>query len=145
VGTSTARDAELVPGVFGVDRVTTFRQASRVAADRAYGFSDFTRSAPGLALAVSPWLWPVQMMAVGRLGSGIVISGEASLSLTGEPAQRPVWSAFLVGLLAYTLEVGLIITPAVFGLTLAGFPAGTRTSCSLSDGRWRSLGPCCWK
>jgi AAA domain len=46
------------------------------------------------------------------------------LSLTGEPAQRPMWSAFLVGLLAYTLEIGLIVTPAVFGLALAGFPGG---------------------
>jgi hypothetical protein len=59
------------------------------------------------------------------------------LRLVTAPLQHP----FLVGLLAYTLEIGLIITPAVFGLTLAGFPgrypaAGTRTSCSLSDGRW---------
>jgi len=35
-----------------------------------------------------------------------------------------VWSAFLVGLLGYVLEIGLIITPAVFGLTLAGLPGG---------------------
>ena len=35
-----------------------------------------------------------------------------------------MWSAFLVGLLAYVLEIGLIITPAVFGLTLAGLPGG---------------------
>ena len=35
-----------------------------------------------------------------------------------------MWSAFLVGLLAYVLEIGLIITPAVFGLTLADLPGG---------------------
>ena len=35
-----------------------------------------------------------------------------------------MWSAFLVGLLGYVLEIGLIITPAVFGLTLAGLPGG---------------------
>ena len=134
VSTSTARDAECVPDAFGVHRVTSFRQASRVAAHRAYGFSVFTRRAPGLARAVWPWLWRVQMMGAGRQGSGIIISEGASLSLTGEPAQRPVWSAFLVGLLAYTVEIGLIITPA-----------GTRTSSSLRDGRWRSAGPCCWR
>jgi len=64
------------------------------------------------------------MMGAGRQGSEIIVSGGASLSLTGEPAQRPVWSAFLVGLLAYVLEIGLIITPAVFGLTLAALPGG---------------------
>jgi len=68
------------------------------------------------------------MMGAGRQGSGVIVSGGASLSLTGEPAQRPVWSAFLVGLLAYVLEIGLIITPAAFGLTLAGLPGGYRTS-----------------
>ena len=124
MSTSTARDAERVSDAMGVHRVTTFRQASRVAADRAYGFSVFTRRAPGLARAVCPWLWPVHMIGVGRQGSGIIISRGASLSLTGERGQRPVWSAFLVGLLAYTLEIGLIITPAVFGLTLAAFPGG---------------------
>ena len=66
MSTTTARDAERVPDAFGVHRVTTFRQASRVAADRASGFSVFTRSAPGLARVVSPWLWPVHVMsAVG--------------------------------------------------------------------------------
>ena len=60
------------------------------------------------------------MMGAGRQGSEIIVSGGASLSLTGEPAQRSVWSAFLVGLLAYTLEIGLIITPTAFGLTDAG-------------------------
>ena len=128
MSTSTARDADRVPDALGVHRVRTFRQASRVAADRAYGFSVFRRTAPGLARAVWPWLWPVQMMGAVRQGSGIIISGGASLSLTGEPAQRPVWSAFLVGLLAYTVEIGLIITPAAFGLTLAGLPGGYRTS-----------------
>ena len=62
----------------------------------------------------------MQMMGAGRQCNGIIISGGASLSLTGEPAQRSVWSAFLVGLLAYTLEIGLIITPTAFGLTDAG-------------------------
>ena len=64
------------------------------------------------------------MMGAGRKGSGIIVSGGASLSLTGEPAQRPVWSAFVVGLLAYTVEIALIITPAMFGLTLAALPGG---------------------
>ena len=36
----------------------------------------------------------------------------------------PLPHPLLVGPLADTLEVGLIITPTVFGLTLAGFPAG---------------------
>jgi hypothetical protein len=58
VSTGTARDAERVPDAFGLHRVTTFRQASKVAADRAYGFSVLTRRAPGLARAVTPWLWP---------------------------------------------------------------------------------------
>ena len=124
VSTTTARDAGRGPDALGAHRVRTFRQASRVAADRAYGFSVFRRSAPGLARAVWPWMWPVQLMGAGRQGSGIVVSGGASLSLTGEPAQRPVWSAFLVGFLAYVLEIGLIITPAVFGLTLAALPGG---------------------
>jgi len=124
VSTSTARGTERVPDVFGVHRVTTFRQASKDAVDRAYGFSVFTRRAPGLARAVSPWLWPVHMMGAGRQGSGIIVTTGASLSLTGERAQRPVWSAFLVGLLVYVLEIGLIITPAVFGLSLAGAPGG---------------------
>ncbi|HEY5149811.1 MAG TPA: hypothetical protein VIJ23_08310 [Mycobacterium sp.] len=121
MSTSTARDADRVPDALGV---TTVRHASRIAADRAYGFSVFRRSAPGLARAVWPWLWPVQMMGARRQGSGIIVSGGASLSLTGEPAQRPMWSAFLVGLLAYTLEIALIITPAMFGLTLAALPGG---------------------
>ena len=124
MSTSTARGTERVPDVFGVHRVTTFRQASKDAVDRAYGFSVFTRRAPGLARAVSPWLWPVHMMGAGRQGSGIIVTTGASLSLTGERAQRPVWSAFLVGLLVYVLEIGLIITPAVFGLSLAGAPGG---------------------
>ena len=64
------------------------------------------------------------MMGAGRQGSEIIVSGGASLSLTGEPAQRPVWSSFVVGLLAYTVEIALIITPAVFGLTLAALPGG---------------------
>jgi len=80
VSTSTARDADRVSDALGVHHVRTFRQASRVAADRAYGFSVFRRRAPGLARAVSPWLWPVHMMGAGRQGSGIVISRGASLS-----------------------------------------------------------------
>ena len=63
-------------------------------------------------------------MGAGRQGSGIIVTTGASLSLTGERAQRPVWSAFLVGLLVYVLGIGLIITPAVFGLSLAGAPGG---------------------
>jgi len=55
VSTSTARDADRVPDALGVHRVRTFRQASKIAADRAYGFSVFTRRAPGLARAVWPW------------------------------------------------------------------------------------------
>ena len=124
MSTSTARDADRAPDGLGVHWVRTFRQACRVAADRAYGFSVFRRSAPGLARAVWPWLWPVQMVGAGRQGSGIVVSGGASLALTGEPDQRPVWSAFMVGLFAYFVEIALIITPAVFGLTLAGLPGG---------------------
>jgi len=124
VSTSTALDAERVPDAFGVHRVTTFRQASQVAAARAYGFSVFTRRAPGLARAVSPWLWPLHMMGAGRQGSGIIVTMGASLSLTGERAQRPVWSAFVVGPVFYVLEIGLIITPVVFGLCLAGAPGG---------------------
>ena len=54
-------------------------------------------------------------MGAGRQGSGIIISGGASLSVTGEPAQRPVWSAFLVGLLAYVLEIGLITPDTTVG------------------------------
>jgi len=49
------------------------------------------------------------MMGAGRQGSEIIVSGGASLSLTGEPAQRPVWSAFVVGLLAYTVEIGVAV------------------------------------
>ena len=87
MSTTTARDAERVPDAMGVHRVTTFRQASKVAADRAYGFSVFTRRAPGLARAVSPWLWSVHMMGAGRQGSGIILSRGAFLSLTGERGQ----------------------------------------------------------
>ena len=51
VSTSTASDAERVPDAFGVHRVTTLRQASKVAADRGYGFvlgldAQGTRSGP---------------------------------------------------------------------------------------------------
>ena len=95
MSTTTARDAGRVPDALGAHRVRTFRQASRVAADRAYGFSVFRRGAPGLARAVWPWLWPVQMMGAGRQGSGIVISGAPladRANRRNDRCGRPSWS-----------------------------------------------------
>jgi hypothetical protein len=84
------------------------------------------------------------MVGAGRQGSGIVVSGGASLALTGEPAQRPVWLAFLVGLLAYTAEIALIINPAVFGLPLAGLRGGY-PDVLFAAGWSPAAGPSCWK
>jgi len=84
----------------------------------------------------------MQMMGAGRQCNGIIISGGASLSLTGEPAQRPVWSVFLVGLLADPLEIGL--TPAVFGLALTTLHGGwTCLRCRMVA--VARLAPCRWK